>query len=222
MATLWQAYDAWCGLAGPLADFVAPTPFLAPWDPEARQPRHPAAGRLADALVAKAGSDGGIILEAGPRLGLAVAARLLERKCNVAPVFFRWPHPDPVLPARPLSSWLLGIATCGADQPVALRSTAGSTVASPSAPCILLDAERARTTSASTLRRRFDNRFTYGGYQLPPATRWRATGITRLVWAAPAAGVARDLEDYAEALVGAGITLELLSLPSLIAKAVHV
>jgi len=53
------AYDGWRALAGPLADFVLPMPFLAEASIAPVRPFHPGAARLAEALARIARSDGG-------------------------------------------------------------------------------------------------------------------------------------------------------------------
>jgi len=207
--SLWDAFDRWRALAGPLADFVAATPFLASWEPLARRPRHPLAAATAAALLRRVGNGTGFILDASPGLGLAVAKSLLQVGAAVAPAYFRWPHAEGVLPSTPLTAWLLSVAMKAAS------TKRTSVIEGAAMPCLLLDAERSLKTSPRTLRAQFDNRFTYGTYQLPPAARWRGLGVMRLVWAGPTASVPTDLEEYAQALITGGLNLELVALSSL-------
>ena len=55
----------------------------------------------------------------------------------------------------------------------------------------------------------------YPAYLLPPPARLAAGGVGRVLWAAPAAAVPPDLLDYADALVRAGIVLDLVRLGAL-------
>ena len=245
---VWPAYGRWRRLAGPLADFVLPAPFLAPWPATPRLPAARGAPALAAALDARAGGpaarprgDRGpgafgaagdaataLFLEAPPRLGLAAGLRLGRAGWTVVPLYGRWPAPGAVLPAERLTGWLLGVAC-------ALRpATAGVAPGGPSqgdregegdgdgaaAPrpdrlCLLLDSQRARPVAAGVLRRRLDNRYDYPAYLLPPPRRLDACRVGRVLWAAPAAAVPPDLQEYAEALVRAGIVLDLVRLGDL-------
>lgn len=212
VSALWRAYLGWRTAAGPLADFVLPTPFLAAREPAPRTPRHPLAVRLADGLTrreARARVDAGraiVFLEAPPRLALSVALYLRRRGWRVAPAFGRWALDGAVLPGEPLAAWLSGAP--GSAMP---SLTDGDT----DALCVLLDAERRRRVPASALRRRFDNRYEYGAQMLPPPERLRGWGVVRVLWAGPAAALAPDLQGYADSLVSAGLTTELVRLADL-------
>ena len=207
--SLWDAFDRWRALAGPLADFVAATPFLASWAPVPRRPRHPLAAATAAALLRRVRDGTGFILDASPGLCLAVSQRLLPLGASVAPAYFRWPHAEGIVPSAPLTAWLLSMAiTAAGIEPAGHDNRV-------SMPCLLLDARRSVKASPRALRTRFDNRFIYGTYQLPPAARWLGLGVTRLVWAGPTASVATDLEEYAQALKAGGLNVELVALSSL-------
>jgi hypothetical protein len=231
---VWPAYPRWRRLAGPLADFVLPAPFLAPWPAAPRLPAAPGAPAIAAALAARAsgadGTDGtddaggswvtrtALFLEAPPRLGLATALRLGRAGWSVVPLYGRWPAPGAVLPAERLTGWLLGVA-CALDPSAtagAPRDDApGRTSPGLARLCLLLDSQRSRPASAGVLRRRLDNRYEYLTYLLPPPARLVAGGVRRVLWAAPAAAVPPDLQDYADALVRAGIVLDLVRLGAL-------
>jgi hypothetical protein len=242
---VWPAYPRWRRLAGPLADFVLPAPFLAPWPAAPRRPAAPGAPAIAAALDARAGAadggDGGdgsegdaegprmvrtaLFLEAPPRLGLAAGLRLGRAGWSVVPLYGRWPAPGAVLPVERLTGWLLGVA-CALDAtapPGAQRDDALGRAPPGRAPpgrarlCLLLDSQRSRPASAGVLRRRLDNRYTYLAYLLPPPDRLTAGGVRRVLWAAPTADVPPDLQDYADALVRAGIVLDLVRLGALTA-----
>ena len=213
---LWRAYLGWREAAGPLADFVLPTPFLFKTTPRLaapggrRAPRHSLAGRLADGLVRHEARElragrAIVFLEAPPRLALATAAALHRHAWRVAPAFGRWPIADAVLPGDALAAWLVGA-------PPSRPPTETETVPL----CLLLDAERQRRVTPATLRRRFDNRYDYGAQMFPPPGRLRAWGVTRAVCAGPAAALAPDLQEYAGSLVSAGLLVELVRLADLV------
>lgn len=222
---LWRAYQTWRTAAGPLADFVSVTPFLAPWTPVERAPVHPKAPHLVRCILERLAADGqsrtALFMEAPPRLGLAAGRRLGAIGWTVVPLFARWPAPQAVLPVEHLAGWLL---SCAAEWPS--RSTPRGAAekpprvanarapASPGSPriCLLLDAERARAVPPKTLHRRFDNRYEYGAYTLPPGERLREWAVTRILWLGPTAMPAPDLDAYASALIAAGITLDLVGL----------
>ncbi|HEX2514043.1 MAG TPA: hypothetical protein VH257_05005 [Chloroflexota bacterium] len=222
MTPLWQAYRAWRGLAGPLADYVLPAPFLAPWNPVPCLPQAAGAGAVVElvarrAAPADADEQTAVFLEASPRLGLAAGWRLGGAGWAVAPLYGRWPAPGAVLPAERLTSWLLAVA--GALRAPATPRPARAGGAPGARPlCLLLDAERERRVSPATLRRRFDNRYDYPDYLFPPPQRLRGWGVGRAVWAGPSAAFPPGLQDYAEGLVRAGISLDLLRLPPLPAR----
>ncbi len=204
---LWGAYRQWRVAAGSLADYVLPAPFLAPWEPAGSLPTARGATAMAGELSRRAGPGTALILEATPRLGLAVGRRLRASGWTVAPLFGRWPAPRAVLPVERLTGWLARTA----------EGVAGPLVAPGASPrhlCLLLDAERARRVSERTLRHRFDNRYEYATFLLPPPARLRQWDVARILWAGPAAIVPEDLEAYAEALVDAGIAVELTPLPA--------
>ncbi|MDQ3703126.1 MAG: hypothetical protein M3442_19735 [Chloroflexota bacterium] len=216
--SLWRAYRRWRVAAGPLADYVLPAPFLATWEPPTTPLRSEGAARIARDVARRAGPGIGrgtaLILEATPRLGLAVGVRLHASGSAVAPLFGRWPVPRAVLPAERLTAWL---TQAMADAP-AIRSASDSRARSrapgdaPRLLCLLLDAERGRRVSQRTLRHRFDNRYEYATFLLPPPARWQRWGVTRILWAGPAAVVPPDLTTYAESLVDSGIAVELIRL----------
>ena len=227
MSALWRAYHDWKAAAGPLADFVLPTPFLA--EPETpaqdallapRVPRHPLAQRLADGLLrreARGREDAAagrtiVFLEAVPRLALAASVYLRRHGWRVAPAFGRWPLADAVLPSLALGPWLAGVVALAEP-----RAESGGSGEAPTRPlCLLLDAERRRPVPASALRRRFDNRYEYGSQVFPPPARLRAWGVTQALWAGPAAALAPDLRHYADTLVNAGLLVELVRQADLI------
>jgi hypothetical protein len=232
-AALWGAYQTWRTAAGPLADFVSVAPFLAPWTPGARAPAHPGAAhlvrRIRQRLAAHGHDPTAVFLEAPPRLGLAVGRLLSMGGWTVIPLFARWPAPRAVLPVEHLAGWLLSGAAEWRERTAAYRHPenppgavdatdaveAAAVAARGSARlCLLLDAERARTVPPATLRRRFDNRYEYGPYTLPPGERLREWGIARVLWPGPAVAPAADLDEYAAALTAASITLDLVSLRS--------
>jgi hypothetical protein len=225
---LWYAYQSWRTAASPLADYVAVTPFLAPWTPVARPPVHPSTTPLVQRTVERLAVNGqdrtALFLEAPPRLGLSAGRRLRAAGWTVVPLFARWPAPQAVLPVERLAGWLLACALewSGRSAPRGRadekppREVEARATAAPGALriCLLLDAERARTVPPHTLRRRFDNRYEYGAYTLPPGERLREWGVTRVLWLGPAAMPALDLDVYASAVTAAGITLDLVSLRS--------
>lgn len=215
----WQAYRRWRVAAGPLADYVLPAPFFATKEPPPTPLRAAHAARVARDVARRAGHEIGggtaLILEATPRLGLAVGVRLHASGWAVAPLFGRWPMPRAVLPAERLTAWL---TQAMADAPAARSAAASRT--RPDVPgdaprllCLLLDAERGRQVSQRTLRHCFDNRYDYATFLLPPPARWQRWGVTRVLWAGPAAVVPPDLATYAESLVESGIAVELIRLP---------
>jgi hypothetical protein len=228
---LWQAYARWRAAAGPLADFVSPTPFLAPWEPAPTVPRHPGAAGLAAALRrrvcarqrdasghAPEACETAVFLDVPPRLGLAAAVPILAGGWAVAPLLARWPHPGAVLPAAALTGWLLALAAPpGTSLGGQAHPRPPQPLPSPGAHpalCLLLDSERLRRVSRPTLARRFDNRYAYGPYMLPPAGRLQTLGVRRALFVGAAAATAPDLAEYAERLA-AGLTVELASLSSL-------
>jgi hypothetical protein len=155
-----------------------------------------------------------VFLEAPPRLGLAVGLRLGRAGWPVAPLFGRWPAQATTLPTDDLTAWLTGIADALVADTRVGRPPLGAAEGVPAPPCLILDAERRRRIDGGTLRRRFDNRYDYLPYLLPPPQSLRGWGIAHLLWAGPAAVVPADLQEYAETLVGAGIVVELISLPA--------
>ncbi|MGH2353398.1 MAG: hypothetical protein ACRDJN_17480 [Chloroflexota bacterium] len=241
-ATLWEAYRTWRAAAGPLADYILPEPFLAPQESAPRPPAYAGAAAIATRIGARAAQGGAaLFFEASPRVALAVGGRLSQAGWTVAPLFGRWPAPDAVLPVTRLTGWLTYTAkqfelrSPGGDPSKLQRPTSnwGPRVVAaratdkrhgphdgdaPRRLCLLLDAERGRKASAQTLRRRFDNRYDYDAYQFPPAGRWLAWGVRHALWIGPAAAVPPDMEPYAETLVAAGMTVELVSLRALCAR----
>ena len=219
MTPLWRAYRSWRGLAGPLADHVLPSPFLAPWSPVPLLPRAAGAGAVVDLLArrtptsAGSGEQTAVFLETTPRLGLAAGWRLRGAGWAVAPLYGRWPAPGAVLPTERLTSWLLAVAGAPPRSATAPVREAGAPGARPL--CLLLDAERARRVPPAALRRRFDNRYDYPDYLFPPPRRLREWGVGRALWAGPSASFPPGLQDYAESLVRAGISLDLVRLPLL-------
>jgi hypothetical protein len=215
---LRAAYLGWRAAAGPLADFVSVAPFLAAWATPPRAAHHPAARRLAERVLARARAERrpvAVFLDAPPRLGLATAAGLAEAGWFIAPLYGRWPVAPAVLPVEPLARWLAAPPVVDhRDDRDDHRDQPGEGVENR-VYCLLLDAQRARRTSRHALRRRFDNRFEYGAYQLPPPAYWRRLGVERVIAAGPAAAMPADLEPYAEQLAAAGLTLDLLSLAAL-------
>ncbi|HEX2514563.1 MAG TPA: hypothetical protein VH257_07635, partial [Chloroflexota bacterium] len=144
MTPLWRAYRAWRGLAGPLADYVLPAPFLAPWNPFPCLPQAAGAGAVVELVARRAAPAGAdeqtvVFLEASPRLGLAAGWRLGGAGWAVAPLYGRWPAPRAVLPAERLTSWLLAVAGALFPPLPGARPL-----------CLLLDAERERRVSPAT------------------------------------------------------------------------
>ena len=220
---MWRAYLGWKAVAGPLADFVLPTPFLTeptstpPDAASAQVPHHPLAHRLANGLMhreaggrARAAGDvfAGrtiVFLEAVPRLALAAAVNLRRHGWRIAPAFGRWPIAGAVLPSLALGPWL-----CGALSERPHPSPLPQGEEPNGALCVLLDAERRQPVPASALRRRFDNRYDYGSQMLPPPARLRAWGVTQALWAGPAVALAPDVLHYVDGLVNAGLPVELV------------
>jgi hypothetical protein len=210
-AELWRAYLRWRAAAGPLADFVQVEPFLSPVVSD--QPCR--IGRASSRTVRRLRSllDTSwretdrplVLLDAPARLALGAGIGLCHLGWMVVPMIARWPVDGAVLPVTPLTAWLLG----GADA----AQTASAASGSRARPvCLLLDAGRDRKVSARTLRRRFDNRYAYDAYALPPVERLRDLNVGRALYIGPAAGIAPDLAAYADALATAGIILDVTSL----------
>lgn len=206
--SLWGAYLIWRQIAGPFADFVLPTPFLAEWEAEPRPARHPQARRLARAIASRVNPGTAVYLETSPRLGLATGTSLSASGWGVVPMIGRWPASRAVLPLGPLVNWLASPSPA-ADAP------ASAPPAGRSNSCFLLDGERSRPVSPATLRRRFDNRYGYGAFALPPAAHLTRQDISRILWICPTAGAPPDLVEYVESLIAAGLTLEFLPLSQL-------
>lgn len=173
-----------------------------------------------------------VILEAAPRLALAVGMRLRQAGWHVAPAIGRWSIEGAVLTSEPMTAWLVGALdgvgtggpagnpsagpaggpAGGAGADVGVRAAPAGDLTAPErrrALCVLLDAERRRRVTPAALRRRFDNRYDYGPQMLPPAARLRNWGVTQVLWVGPAAALPPDLTTYGEALVAAGVMVEL-------------
>jgi hypothetical protein len=174
----------------------------------------PEASGVAAEIRRRAGRASVVFLEAPPRLGLAVGLRLGRAGWPVAPLFGRWPAPGTILPTDDLTAWLTGIADALGADARAGGPPLGAAEGVPAPPCLILDAERRRRIDGGTLRRRFDNRYDYLPYLLPPPRSLRGWGVAHLLWAGPAAVVPADLQEYAESVVGAGIAVELIRLPA--------
>lgn len=205
---LWDAYLIWRRIAGPFADFVLPTPFLAEWEADPRSPRHPQARRLAHVIAGRVGPGTAVYLETPLRLGLATGTRLTEAGWAFVPMIGRWPAPLAVLPTRPLVNWLAAPPT-RIDVPVPSAGAGWKRI------CFLLDGERECTVSSASRRTHFDNRYGYGAFALPPAAHLRRQEISKVWWICPSAAPAPDLHEYAEGLVDAGISIEFTPLTSL-------
>jgi hypothetical protein len=230
---LWDAYRAWRVAAGLFADFVLPTPFLAGWVPVSRLPRHAQAARVVRALASRVERATAVFLEAPPRLALATGVRLSQQGWAAVPMIGRWPVRHALLPVEHLVNWLAAAPPApqieaGAktgDHPLAHGATQGPSLAQADHPpvCFLLDGERDRTVSPAVLRTRFDNRYEYGSFALPPAAHLRRGGFTRVLWVGTTAGAAPDLEVYADSLAAGGLAIEFAVLTRLLhSPAFHV
>ncbi len=208
--SLWRAYEAWCAGAGALAAFVLPTPFLGTeldsLEGQTALALHPFAGALSRALRQRATRTPGVamVLDAAPRLGLSVAMRLSAKGWAAVPMYGRWPVPGAVLPTEHLTRWLAAGASVSSRQ--------------NGPACLLLDSERARRVSPTSLRTRFDNRYEHGPHQFPPAARWRSLGVRTVLLAGLRATPASDIESYVAALVSGGIIVDLVSVATLLVE----
>ena len=197
----------WRGLAGPLADYVLPAPFLAPWDSpvSASAPGAAGAGAVRGRCVARPG-DGTArrqrtasrrpsFWRRPPRLGLAAGLRLGGRRLGGgAPLRAlagaRGGAPGGA-PDRPGCSAVAGalapLRPATAARPGRRARTRRRPGPAPSASCSTPSGRGA--SPAGTLRRRFDNRYDYPDYLLPPPRRLRAWGVGRALWAGPSAAL---------------------------------
>lgn len=234
---LWSAYLAWRAIATPFSDFVFPAPFLASDPPLSSRPARAdragvvaAIGSFLDAgqPCATAAHPGRrlLVLDLPPLLSVSAAPGLARSGCAVIPIFERWPHPVAVLPCVPLQRALIAAAGVTArseagavrtrQEPLAgnagVRRRWRTTTGRPppgdrTAVALLLDGGRDRAVSGCTLRRRFDNRYEYTRASLPRADQLREWGVVEALWIARTALIAADLQEYAESLLAAGISI---------------
>ena len=197
------ALRRWQHAAGPWWLYVGVAPFLSDLDVSAtpasvgvrRSGRLPAALAVALSLIENA-EHPLIVVDLPPCDLLRVAGALFDRGFLVVPVIHRWLASPAVLESRRFLARLIAAsAWC--------RRTRR-----PRGIIVALDGERAgKPTRRPGLGHAFDNRYDYSAGRLPAPSFLRGQGITRVRWVSPA-GIAPDLQSYAEALARAGFPLD--------------
>jgi hypothetical protein len=197
---LGEALVRWQHAAGPYWPYLCAVPFLADVHCRARiapaRPDRtaPISGLLADGLK-----------QTDPRMHSAVfvdlpiestlrqSEALRRLGFRVVPVVQRWIEERAVLPGLDLLQDLIR------HQPRALQAPIDRGVV------FLLDGRRAGPVGPMPASR-FDNRYAYPVCRFPPASFFRAHGVSSGTWIADR-GIAADLREYAESLIRGGLEL---------------
>ncbi len=238
VSILARALVRWQHAAGPFWPYICAAPFLSTADAETlarrvwahgeadtgdRARREPGSHRaLVDRLVGPAetggsqtgmgtmgmgGKSGGalavILADLPPEPLLAAAPLLVERGWYVVPVIQRWIATPAVLPCRRLLERLLLGARC---------------IRRPSEPrglFLVADGERTGRPGypATVTGQSFDNRYEYQICRFPSIDVLRSQNVGRVRWLTRGGVVASDLLPYQEALLRAGIAVEVRTWP---------